>query len=295
VETIGNIIRKEGIDMAKIKAAWIGFMDYAYIANGGDPFPTYEKYAKMGYQAMDGDLSRLAGDKAENLKRFQDLGLKCISTWSRDMHELKKNPDEIKKIAENCAFYGIDNVNIGNSSVISSFGSHYGNNGTYDSMMQDIESMDALVKLFGKEGVTCVYHNHYQEFLQSFKGVSVMDWFLTQIDPRFKLKLDIGWVYVGGLEPVEYMEKIKDRIALLHIKDFTEMIQPRYLVNSDKETDFGFTAVGTGKLDLRGILGKAAELGIEYAIVEQDRMRNLSREDSMLCAYLNMKETGFVE
>ena len=281
--------------MNKLKAAWIGFMDYEYIRDGGDPFDYYEKYAKMGYRAIDGDLGRMPGDKDANYKRFKDLGLTCLCTWTRNMHELVTMPDEIKAIAENCRYYGIKYVNIGNSSVISSFGQGYGHNGDYDSVMKDIEVMDKLVKMFGAEGLTCVYHNHYQEFTVEYKGVSVMDYFLTQIDPRFQLKLDVGWVYVAGLDPVEYMEKIKDRIGLLHIKDFTEMIQPRYLVNADKETDFGFTAVGTGKLDLGGIMKKAIDIGVEYAIVEQDRMRNLSREDSILCAYLNMKETGYLE
>ena len=36
--------------MKKLKAAWIGFMDYGYIRDGGDPFVYFEKYAKMGYK-----------------------------------------------------------------------------------------------------------------------------------------------------------------------------------------------------------------------------------------------------
>ena len=281
--------------MKKLKAAWIGFMDYGYIRDGGDPFVYFEKYAKMGYKGWDSVLTWFPGDKEENYKRFKDLGLKCLSSWAPNMHDLVNKPDDIKRIAEECAYYDVDNVNIGNSSVISSFNAGYGNNGDYDSMMRDIEVMDKLVRLFGEEGITCVYHNHYQEFTVEYKGVSVMDYFLTQIDPRFKLKLDVGWVYVGGIDPVEYMEKAKDRIHLIHIKDFTDMIQPRYLLNSDRETDFGFTTVGTGKLDLKGILKKAIDIGLEYAIVEQDRMRNLSMEDSLLCSYFNMKETGYVE
>jgi sugar phosphate isomerase/epimerase len=286
--------------MEKLKAAWIGNMDFNYLREGGDPFVYYEKNAKIGFKGMDGDLSMMArGDlekKKSDLKRFTDLGLKCLCGWTRPVTDLAKAKEEAKSTAENCAFYDMKYVNIGSGvSVISSFGQGYGHNGDYDSMMRDIEKMDMQVKLFGEYGLTCVYHNHYQEFTVEYKGVSVMDYYLTQIDPRFKLKLDVGWVYVGGLDVVEYMEKIKSRIGMLHIKDFTEMIQPRYLVNADKETDFGFTSVGTGKLDLKGILKKAGEIGIEYAIVEQDRMRNLSLEDSLLCAYLNMKETGCIE
>jgi len=286
--------------MNKLKAAWIGFMDFNYLREGGDPFTYYEKYAKMGFKGMDGDLNMMSrGDlekKKSDLKRFSDLGLKCLCSWTRNIHELADAPDDIKAIAENCSFYDFKYVNIGSGvSVINSFGKGYGNNGDYDSMMRDIEAMDKIVRMLGEYGLTGVYHNHYQEFTVAYKGVSVMDYYMTQIDDRFKLKLDVGWVYTAGIDVVEYMEKAKDRIAMLHIKDFTDMVQPRYLVNADKETDFCFTAVGTGKLDLAGILKKAGEIGIEYAIVEQDRLRNLSAEDSLLCGYLNMKETGYVE
>jgi sugar phosphate isomerase/epimerase len=276
--------------MSKLKAAWVGFREPDV-----DPFVTFKKYAEMGYRGMDGDLSRMPGDRDENFKRFKDLGLTCLCSWSPPMRDLVKNDAEIKAAVERAHYYGIKNINIGWSTVINSFGEGYGKNGTYDSVMEDIDVMNRLVKIFADEGLTPQYHNHYQEFTVVYKGVSVMDYFLTQVDPRLKIKLDVGWVYVGGLDPVEYMEKIKDRLGLLHVKDFTEMIQPRYLVNADKVTDFCFTAVGTGKLDLKGILAKAVELGLEYAIAEQDRIRNLSTEDSLRCAYLNMKETGYLE
>jgi len=275
--------------MKKLKPAWIGFM------GDGDPFDYYEKYAKMGYKAMDSEISRLPGDRAENYKRFKDLGLKCLSSWLGDFQKLSQEPDEVKKVAESVKFFDVDNVCIGGSSVISSFWLGYGNNSDYDSMMKDIEAMNKLVDMFENEGLHLTYHNHYQEFTVSYKGVSVMDYYLTQIDQRLKLKLDVGWVQVGGICPVEYMEKTKERIHLLHIKDFTEVMLPRLLTGGKEEEDFGFTAVGTGILDLKAIFAKAIDIGIEYAIVEQDRTRNLSWEDSMLCAYLNMKETGLVE
>jgi sugar phosphate isomerase/epimerase len=276
--------------MSKLKAAWIGFAE-----EGLDPFAGFKKYAEMGYRAMDGDLSRLPGDREENFKRFRDLGLSCLCIWSAPMQDLVKDEEAIKETIERANFYQIKNINIGWSTVISSFGEGYGHNGTYDSMMRDIDIMNKLVKRFAREGFCPQYHNHYQEFTVTYKGVSVMDYFLSQIDPQLKIKLDVGWVYAGGLDPVEYMEKIRDRLGLLHVKDFTDRILPRYLTGSDTASDFGFTSAGTGKLDLKGILQKAGELGVEYAIAEQDRVRHLSWADSLRCAYLNMKETGFLE
>ena len=275
----------------QLKAAWTGFRlpDTA-------PWKMYELYANMGYKGLDGEISNLPGDPVENLKRFKDLGLSCLCTSIGGKNgEVAKDRDKIGEIVKKAEFYDVKKVNIGYTSVIDSFGSFYGNNGTYDSMMRDIEDLNAITVALADEGLEPMYHNHYQEFLVTYDGVPVIDYYLTQIDKRLKIKLDVGWVYVGGVDPVEYMGKLGDRIALLHIKDFTEMIQPRYLINADKETDFGFTAVGTGKLDLKGIFGKALEIGQEWAIVEQDRERILPWKDAIACAYYNMKETGLVE
>ena len=279
--------------MGKLKAAWIGFRNPDV-----DPWELYAHRAKVGFKGMDGDLSMMEGDPVENLKRFKDLGLQplCVGTRREgSMAEVAADPAKIKAVVERAHFYGTKFVNMGNSSVISSFGQGYGNNGTYDQLMADIEIMNALVKVLADEGLSPVYHNHYQEFTVTYNSVSVMDIFLRDIDPRMKMKLDVGWVYVGGVDPVEYMEKIKDRIGLLHIKDFTDRIKPRYLVNADKETDFGFVSAGAGVLDLPAICQKALEIGQEWVIVEQDRVRNLNVEDSLLCGYFNLKETDLVE
>ncbi|MCL2093552.1 MAG: sugar phosphate isomerase/epimerase [Treponema sp.] len=277
--------------MKKLKAAWIGFRQE------GDPWEIYESRAKIGFKGMDGDLSRMEGDPAENLKRFKALGLEPLCTFSGrgDWFEIANNKEGIKEIVKRANFYGINKVNIPMSSCIKSFGTFAGDVGTYDEMMYDIDGMNALVKALADEGLVPIYHNHFQEYTTHFKGVSIMDYFLTDVDPRFMLKLDVGWVYCGNLDPVEYMEKAKDRIALLHLKDFTSAEVGRQLVNADKETFFGFTALGTGALDLPGILKKAIEIGQEWAIVEQDRTRNLNWEDALHCSYLNMKETGYVE
>ena len=64
---------------------------------------------------------------------------------------------------------------------------------------------------------------------------------------------DVGWVWVGGVDPVACREKAKDRIGLLHIKDFYDQEIPRHLVNQKPETRIGFTMLGTGKVDIQGL------------------------------------------
>ncbi|MCL2093576.1 MAG: sugar phosphate isomerase/epimerase [Treponema sp.] len=281
--------------MKKLKPAWIGYRDR--VNPNHDPWPYLEKYAKMGFKAMDGDLSMFPGDLKENLKRYRDLGLESLCTGIGSTHgEFHKDPANLKAVVEKANLYGVKKVNLRWTQVIRSFRTKiYGDVGTYDEMMQDIDDLNKTVKLLADEGLIPMYHNHYQEFTTVFKGISVMDYYLVLIDPRLCFKLDVGWVYSAGLDPVTYMEKVKDRIALLHCKDMLDPISPRYMQDEERVKNFGFTALGTGKLDLPGIFRKALEIGQDWIISEQDRMNNLSWEESMQLGIFNMRETGLVE
>ena len=46
---------------------------------------------------------------------------------------------------------------------------------------------------------------------------------------------------------------------------------------------------------MKDCLSVGLELGIEWAIVEQDYQYNLTQKETLTAAYLNMKETGLVE
>jgi sugar phosphate isomerase/epimerase len=53
-----------------------------------------------------------------------------------------------------------------------------------------------------------------------------------------------------------------------------------------------FTALGTGIVDFNSALQAAKATGVEWAVVEQDRLRNLSAWDTVITSYLNLKERG---
>jgi len=102
-------------------------------------------------------------------------------------------------------------------------------------------------------------------------------------------ELDVGWVAYAGVDPVNLIYRMKDRIAALHIKDFA-------LGKVDQRGPKpNFTTPGTGVLNLAGVLEAGVAIGQEWAIVEQDFQRNLSQKETLTAAYLNMKETGFLE
>jgi sugar phosphate isomerase/epimerase len=55
-----------------------------------------------------------------------------------------------------------------------------------------------------------------------------------------------------------------------------------------------FTAVGTGVVKVKESIAAANETGVDWVVVEQDRLRNLTPFETITVSYLNLKEAGLV-
>jgi sugar phosphate isomerase/epimerase len=127
-----------------------------------------------------------------------------------------------------------------------------------------IDEFDKLVKdcseagrVAAEQGLGFVYHNHAQEF-DKINGRCALDLFYEQTPPELvKAELDTYWIKKGGDDPVPYLKKYAGRLPLIHLKDM------------DK-TDGSFAAVGTGLIDVPGVIGIARESVAEWVIYEQD-------------------------
>jgi sugar phosphate isomerase/epimerase len=55
-----------------------------------------------------------------------------------------------------------------------------------------------------------------------------------------------------------------------------------------------FTVVGIGVVNVRDSVQIATEIGIEWVVIEQDTLRNLTAFETITVSYLNLKEAGLV-
>ena len=94
----------------------------------------------------------------------------------------------------------------------------------------------------------------------------------------------------GGHDPVQFMKDVGPRLSAVHIKDFVEGE-----VKNENNIMPRFTTPGTGLLPLKDCLAAAFDLGMDYAIVEQDFQNKVTELQTLTAAYVNMRETGFVE
>jgi sugar phosphate isomerase/epimerase len=148
-------------------------------------------------------------------------------------------------------------------------------------VLEKAKRMNEIGESFRKRGVTFLYHNHDWEF-EKFEGESAMDLLLQHTDPELvKTELDTYWIAKGGEDPVAYLSKLKGRAPRLHLKDM-EAGEERF-----------FAEVGEGVLDFPKIADVAADIGVEWMVVEQDASRRDPFE-SLRISYENLKGMGFM-
>jgi sugar phosphate isomerase/epimerase len=113
-------------------------------------------------------------------------------------------------------------------------------------------------------GLQLVYHNHGFEFKQ-FEGKPAYDHLLAMTDPeRVAFEVDCGWMVNAGYDPVDYLQRHGDRIALLHLKDLTRA-DP-----AGTGLQLAGIHLGGGIVDWPAVLAAAARAGVAACFIEQE-------------------------
>lgn len=155
-----------------------------------------------------------------------------------------------------------------------------------DYIYRRCEFFNEVGRMCRERGMRYYYHNHYMEF-QRIGGKSIYDIIMENTDPSLVFaELDTYWVYRGGYDPVELIRKYRDRIVLLHQKDFPEDAPQKmnmydgivdetkavtWEVFRDTKDERCFTEIGTGVLPIQQIIDAAQDApNLEYIVLEQD-------------------------
>jgi sugar phosphate isomerase/epimerase len=141
-----------------------------------------------------------------------------------------------------------------------------------DGWKRAIDTFNHAGEISKKSGIQFAYHNHWFEFLP-VNGKLPYDMLLEQCDPDLvKMELDLCWITVAGADPLTYFSRYPGRFPLVHVKDMKKL--PK--VSASGGQDFGdslkdMTAVGSGIIDWKRILGQSEKAGIKHYIVEHDK------------------------
>lgn len=110
-----------------------------------------------------------------------------------------------------------------------------------------------------KMGKQFCYHNHAIEF-EVYDGKRTFDRLLEEVEPdNLHFIPDTYWMQVGGVNPADFLKKLKGRVEVCHFKDMR-------IVDGTQR----FAECGTGNMDLGACLCTCREIGVQYIVIEQD-------------------------
>lgn len=117
-------------------------------------------------------------------------------------------------------------------------------------------------------GLRFAYHCHGYEFIPSAEG-TLFDTLAQSTDPtQVEFQIDVFHAFYGGADPVKLIAKHGSRVTSLHLKDLKKgvSVTPGKSVGT-ADID---VPVGTGQLDMPGILAAAAAAGTRLYYVEDE-------------------------
>ncbi len=219
-----------------------------------------KKVSQIGYTGV--EFAGYGGMEAKDLKNsLEELNLKPAG--SHVSIELLMN--DLKNVIDY-------NLEIGNQFIVYP-GQKYT---TKDDFLSFAKVLNEIGKKCHDEGLKLCYHNHAHEF-KKFDGVYGLDLLFENTDPELvDFEIDTYWVTYAGADPISYVTKFGKRASLLHLKDMER-------VGKD------FAEVGTGIMDIRGIISAAKLAGTKWLIVEQDKCKRDPFE-SIKISFDNLKK-----
>ena len=128
------------------------------------------------------------------------------------------------------------------------------------------EEMDRIGRRARQMGMRFGYHNHSAEFFAYEKRLPMDEIVRLTRPENVVLELDIGWVAAAGYNPVEVIERYRQRIHLLHIKDNAVANPTPGSFLHDERT----TTIGAGTVDWPSVFRAVRRSPVHSYFVEQE-------------------------
>ena len=126
--------------------------------------------------------------------------------------------------------------------------------------------MNFAQPIFAAEGIKLGYHNHSHEFALMPWGSTIHGEIERNTDIEFEI--DTYWAFNAGIDPVKVLERLKDRISVIHLKD-------------------GFMggrgmALGEGEAPVLDVIAASERLGFKM-VVESETLSPTGLEEVTRC------------
>ena len=216
---------------------------------GKDFRGTLEKVARTGFTGI--EFAGFYGVDAKIMKKWlEELGLEAVSSHSNVFDNLDEEIEYLCTVG--AKHIVLPSANFDNRDVV----------------LKLAEDLNRIGEKCKRHGLNLGYHNHSFEFKKDEDGKWLLDVLFENTDPNLvSVQLDVCWALVGGVNPVEYLKKYKDRALTVHMKE-VKTVSP-----------YEGTAIGLGIVDFAGIynlLGDECDYIIEQEGIAMDTWEGLS-------------------
>jgi sugar phosphate isomerase/epimerase len=225
---------------------------------------TLDSIKAMGFTEVEGSAGKVTPEEFKKL--CDERGLSIPSTGT-GYDQLVKDPAAVAATAKI----------LGASYVMTAWIPHTKGAFNLDNAKKAVEDFNAAGKVLKENGITFCYHVHGFEFQPYEKG-----------NPEYvSFEMDILWTQFGGGDPVTLLKKYGDRWKLMHLKDLRKGVPKDLTGGTSTEND---VALGTGEIDIPGILKAANKIGIKHFFIE-DESSHVNTQVPQTIAYLkSLKE-----
>jgi sugar phosphate isomerase/epimerase len=211
---------------------------------------TLREVAAMGYEFV--EFAGFFDHPAEKIREMLDkYNLKASGTHSKPIGIAPENIEESIRYHKiiGCENYIIPGTDLKTGRKLSNF----------------IALVNEAIPVFEAEGMKLHYHNHSHEFLPNEDGR--YSHYELEKKTTVNFEIDTYWAFEAGRDPIALLERLKDRISVIHLKDG--------IGRSGR-------ALGEGNAPVLDVIAKAKELNLAM-VVESEGLNPTGLEEVARC------------
>jgi len=230
---------------------------------------TLDSIKRMGFTEIEGSGGKMAPEEFKKLCNERGI---TIPSAGAGYEELVKD----------AAGVAARTKALGATYLMCAWIPHEKGNFTLENAKKAVADFNAAGKILKENGITFCYHTHGYEFQPYEKG-TLLDYIIANTNPQYvSFEMDVLWTHFGGGNPVALLKKYGNRWKLMHLKDLRKGTPKDLTGGTSTDND---VALGTGEIDIPGILREANKVGIKHFFIE-DESNRVNEQVPQTIAYL---------
>lgn len=229
---------------------------------------TLKKIKNLGINYVEGfNASYIVGNPDKFKSQLDAAGLKMFALHWNNLNDWRKDPKVIIETAKKLGahYTGIAWLKASKADTV-----------TLDVVNEAADILTKACPQAQAAGLQLYYHIHGYELQPMADQRTFFDSFVSRINYNcVRLEADIFWVTYAGQDPVQFMDRYRDGVELLHIKNMADHVSTGVFTGAnfmppDMPAEY-WVPLGKGKIDYKSVFQKGKEIGVKWYILEMDK------------------------